>query len=52
MVASVQRGQHRGISTNVTITWARRLVTTDKLMSLREQRALLALLGQLPPGQT
>ncbi|KAL4424856.1 hypothetical protein ABPG77_011106 [Micractinium sp. CCAP 211/92] len=52
VVASVQRGQHRGISTNVTITWARRLVTTDKLMSLREQRALLALLGQLPPGQT
>lgn len=48
----MQRGQHRGISTNVTITWARRLVTTDKLMSLREQRALLVLLGQLPPGQT
>ncbi|KAL4421350.1 hypothetical protein ABPG75_010641 [Micractinium tetrahymenae] len=52
VVASVKKGQHRGISTNVTITWARRLVTTDKLMSLREQRALLALLGQLPPGDT
>ena len=51
VVSHVRKGQHIGVGPNVTVTWARRLITTDKLLKLREQEALLALLAQLPPGQ-
>jgi len=52
VVEKVKSQQHRGVSPNVAVTWARRLVTTDRLLRLKEQRALLELLGELPPGET
>ena len=50
VVATINRGRHRGVSPNVAVTWAGRLVGSNTLLSPREQRALLALLAEMHTG--
>ena len=50
VVATINCGQHRGVSPNVAVTWTGRLVGSNTLLSPREQRALLALLAEMPTG--
>jgi hypothetical protein len=51
VVSRINAGEHRGVSADVAATWAGRLVSSSRLLSLREQRALIALLAELPPGE-
>ena len=51
VIAKVGSGQHRGVSPNIAAQWAGRLVTSSKLLSRREQRALISLLAELPLGE-
>lgn len=46
----IHRGEHHAVSANVRVTWASRLVHSAKLLSLREQSALLALAADVPSG--
>lgn len=46
MVSRIDRGEHLGASGNTKAMWAGRLVSSSKLLSLKEQRALLALTSE------
>lgn len=51
MVTRIARGEHRTASPHVRVAWASRLVTSSKLLSLKEQRALLTLAADAPSGE-